>query len=194
MKRMLTMVAALFLATTSAASAATYKVDGLINDSYDGFRSSLIHSQRYKGDMSGYPVAHFDERVRDGGTWDTETGKIRFRGSLHQGMIRYRARGYINENGGGHLRFLFRMGRERMRLVFKFDGDLNMGPANSFDGEVISLWGDTGKCSKRRYMQCFGTDLRIGVSEVPSEVPLPASALLLLGGVGAFAGLRRKKG
>lgn len=187
MKLVLTVVAAAFFATTSAVSAATFQIDGLLSN----YGASLVHSQYRNGDMSGYTLARFDERVRSGGTWDSDTGEIRFAGSLNDGDIRYRASGNVNTDGGGYLRFLFRVGEERIRRVFRFDGDLDMGPYNSVANRVISLWGDTGRCSRESREQCMGVDLRIAVS--PSEVPLPASALLLLGGLGAFAGMRRKK-
>ena len=173
MKLLLTMVATAFIATTSAVSAATYQIDNLLSN----YGASVVHSQYRNGDMSGSIIARFDQRVRSGGTWDSDSGDIMFAGSLNRGDVRYRARGNIDTDGGGYLRFLFRVGEERIRRVFHFDGDLDMGPFNSVSNRVISLWGDTGRCSRESREQCMGVDLRIAIS--PSEVPLPASALLL---------------
>ena len=186
MKHLLKLSAAAIIAMTAAASAATYTVDGLINDSYDGFRSSLIHAQDYNGDMSGTEVAGFDETAS--GMWDSTSESISFYGSLESGSIAYKAAGSIDENGGGYLDFVF--GSVYQAARFTFDGDLAMGPANSVANGIISLWGETGDCGQGEG-SCLGIDLRIAVS--PSEVPLPASALLLLGGLGGLSVLRRKK-
>lgn len=196
MKHLLKLSAVAMVATAATASAATYNVDGLINASYDGFRSSVVHKQDYNGDMSGSIVAEFDESVSAGGTWEDD-GDISFSGSLENGSYKYSASGNIDSSGGGFLSIMFSTVYHAVTYVFNFDGDLAMGPANSFADGVINLWGDTGTCSHSyssyRQSHCYGIDLRIAVTETPSEVPLPASALLLLGGVGAFAGLRRKK-
>lgn len=192
MKHGIKLSAAAILATATAASAATYNVDGLINASYDGFRSSVVHSQDYNGDMSGNIIAEFDQAVTPGGTWE-DNGDISFSGSLENGEFQYSASGNIDTSGGGFLSILFSEAYKVITYTFNFDGDLAMGPANSFADGVINLWGDTGTCGQESREGCFGIDLRIAVTEATSEVPLPASALLLLGGLGAIARMRRKK-
>jgi len=85
------------------------------------------------------------------------------------------------------------------------------GAPNSFDSanDWISLWGDldndgiagydyTMRSCSPRYNQaigqgqlstCLGADLRLQLT--PSPVPLPAGLVLMLTGLGGFAGLRR---
>ncbi|MEL7344001.1 MAG: VPLPA-CTERM sorting domain-containing protein [Pseudomonadota bacterium] len=181
---MKTMVIAAAAATVlgGAVSASTYTIDGLINISEFGFGSSLIHEQDYDNDMSGSTVAYFDEAAS--GTW-MHDGSIEFTGTWNG--FGYTATGNIDQTtAGGDLTFDFESGSQFDMLTFYFDGDLDMGLPNSFDGQTIFLWGGTNTCATTD--TCYGTDLRISVS----QVPVPASALLLLGGLGAFAAVRRK--
>ena len=187
----------------SAAQAATYSVDGLLNYSANGFTTSVVHSQDANGDMSGSVFGTFSPSVAPGGIWQMN-GDIAFSGTILG--VDYAVTGNIDTSGGGSLSFDFDQTdsfslsgmatKDAYRAAFfasdhtfNFDGSLAMGPANSFDGNIISLWGDTGTCSSSDPATstgtCYGIDLRIAVS----EIPLPASALLLgvaLGGLSAF--------
>ncbi len=171
----------------SVASAATYKVHSIINDNYDGFRSSLIHSQRYDGDMSGSWVAGFYSGVKDGGTW-AHNGDLNFAGKIYtySSKYYYKASGNIDKSGGGYLNFVFKNMYKTIEKTFYFDGNLAMGPANSYKDGVISLWGDTRSCQTGH---CLGMDLRVKVS----AVPLPASLGFLAFGAAGLFGLRRFK-
>lgn len=191
-KLVLSLVAAAF-AMTGAASAATYDVLGLINKSADGFTSSLVHSQKHNMDMSGYNLGWFSEHAS--GKW--VDGKIGFTGKWRGGD--YKALGYINEHtGAGKITFNFEKWLGVKTFYFK-DADFGGGPANGFKDHVISLWGSTNTCWKNwrghNKGTCYGIDLRIkvGSSGGGAEIPLPASAFLLLGGLGAMGIARRKK-
>ncbi len=172
-------------AMTAAANAATYQIDGLINISEYGFGSSLIHEQQANGDMSGAPVAYFSETVDAGGIWE-HSGAISFSGMWNG--YGYSAEGHLDQATAiGSITFNFAGGAQFDELTFNFEA-LDMGLPNSFDGSTAYLWGETGTCSATTDSSCYGTDLRISVS----EVPLPASLLLMLGGLGTLAASRRK--
>ncbi len=181
--RYLAMAAAAATTMAGAATASTYTVDGLTNITAYGFGSSLIHTQADDSDMSGVTKGYFSEAAS--GSW-MHDGSIEFAGTW--AGYTYDAFGTIDqETAGGDLTFEFKGNPYFDTLTFYFDGALDMGLPNSFDGDTIFLWGGTNTCAETQ--TCYGVDLRIEVS----EVPIPASALLLLGGLGAFAAVRRKK-
>ncbi len=186
MTRLLIAAAAALLATATFGHAATYKVDGLINSSAGGFGSSLIHEQDYDNDMSGSQVLNkFDEAVDAGGYWNHD-GSIGFSGTWNS--YGYDAVGNIDQsNATGSLTFNFESGAIFDTLTFYFAAlDMN-GLPNSFKDGVLNLWGGTNTCSGGD--DCYGIDLRVGMS----PVPLPAPALMLLAGIAALGGLRARK-
>ena len=190
MKKLLTALAVAFTCVAGTASAATYQIDNLIN----GGGYSIIHSM-YNWSKT-YTYLH--EEVNPGGTWEDD-GDISFGGSawdVDYGKMTYSAHGNIDQSTiSGWITFDFTTWWGNWVETFHFaDTDYYDDPSgpNGFHNGVITLWGDNkcdyydenGKC-------CFhyGMDIKIEVS----EVPLPASSLLLIGGMGAFAALRRKR-
>ena len=185
-------IVAVFACLSSAASAATYQIDNLIS----GGGYSVVHDMY---DWS-YTYTYLQEEVGAGGTWEDD-GDISFTGSawdVDYGGLSYSASGNLDQDTvGGWLTFNFATAWGNWIETFHFAeavySDDPSGP-NGFYNNVITLWGDN-HCGTYGYEDnCFhyGMDLKIAVSS-PSEVPLPASTLLLLGGMGAFAGLRRKR-
>lgn len=71
------------------------------------------------------------------------------------------------------------------------DGSGNF-PANGTDFSFLSLWGDTGNYGNCELETCIGADLRFEMTEIP-PVPLPASFLLLLGGLGGLGAVSRMR-
>ena len=192
MKKLLSALAVAFTCMTGAASAATYQVDNLIN----GGGYSVVHDIDYSW---GYVFTEFDTTVDDGGLWE-DNGDIAFSGTASDvdfGDLTYTAYGNINQasvSGWITFDFVLESGSHWVETFYFADMDYYPDPSgpNGFYDGVITLWGDNkcdyydenGKCCYH-----YGVDLKIAVS----EVPLPASSLLLLGGMGAFAALRRKR-
>lgn len=208
-KTALSVAAALLTATAVPASAAVFDITSIEDGSQGGFGFSLFHDQknsRMNGDMIEDPDA---STLVAGGQWDNGTGSIGFSfGLIGGGTVT--AMGQIDFGGtdftgsdsinykavGGTINMTFSGAGNIADGVYVMNfmygqqgGSIANGAAEDFS--FLNLWGDHdwGNCGN----DCFGVDLRLGLSEnVPANpVPLPASALLLMGGLGGLGAVRK---
>lgn len=212
-KRWMKVVPLALMLSAGAASAKTYNITGVIDGVANGFGSSLFHDQ-YGGRMSGSEV---DDPLNASGTWNSHTGAINFTMDLEQGgSVTVTGNLLVNESRissigstgvytASPLQFAFSAASQFGATIMNFSfADVFHNPeANGVKDGVISLWGDNGVFNEAQYQygsysynkcgyngyNCLGTDLRLQIA----AVPLPASMLLLLGGIGGLAGLRRFK-
>lgn len=194
-------VAASTIMIAGAAQAATYNITEILSYTDNGFGSSLIHDQT-NGTMSGGVVANFDSVVS--GTYDTVTDIIQFSGTISLGGLSstFDAFGTLEDSPGrtdglfGSITFTF-LGDLLDGLMLPFDfadqtftsgGEPN-GFASNGTNDFIALWGDNGQFGGNQCAggTCLGMDLRLAIE----PVPLPATGLLLLAGIGGLGAARR---
>lgn len=206
----------------SSASAAVLDLTEVLSFDANSFSSSMIHLQN-KGRMNGNNRVIFDvQSAISGGTFDTDTGAIKFDGSVfarRSGIVSaFTATGSllssVSRTNGlfGNIKFDFTSGNwAGYSLDFIFDDETYAGgEPNGFASNgvqnYIALWGDTNayrtmgrKYCKNNIGRCHGLDLRIAYEENDGDaggvVPLPASFGFLLAGMGGlgFARKLRKK-
>ncbi|MFV2054177.1 VPLPA-CTERM sorting domain-containing protein [Aliiroseovarius sp. YM-037] len=195
----------LFIALAPAANAATYDINGVLDYSANGFRTSLFHSQTC-GRMCGYEV---EDPTSATGTWDSVTGALSATMNLlHGGYVSITGNLLMSDRGDSSLGFQGLYTDTPLSFAFSPDSQYGAttmgfsfmdrwhnGEANGLGNGMISLWGDNGNWSQQNCRQqgseCVGVDLRLQVS--PAPVPLPGSIGFLMAGMGGFAYLRRKK-
>ncbi len=208
-------ITAAALATTMVASSAqaiTLDLTSMLSFSESGFRTSLVHDQNGNaGNMSGSTIAMFDSFLT--GTYDSDTGAIAFSGA-YDGGSSYTASGNLSLSGSrtagvfGDILFDFTGGAldgESLSFNFldqTFNDDANKFASGNAGGanaglNFIGLWGSSCSGAVSSAPTCYGIDLRIAHDGGPNgaTVPLPASAFLLLaglGGLGATRKLRKK--
>ena len=209
MKRFLKIVPMALMLSAGAVSAKTYNITGVIDTTANGFGSSVFHEQNH-GQMSGSAV---DDPLNASGTWNSDTGAISFSMDLAAGGSvavtgnllvndgRTSSQGFTGVYTSSPLQFAFSAASQFGETIMNFSfADVFHNPeANGIKDGVISLWGDNGVFDTAQYgkwnlckyssYNCVGTDLRLEIA----AVPLPASMLLLLGGIGGLAGMRRFK-
>ena len=194
------------------AQAATFDITEILSFTDGGFRSSLIHDQT-SGRMSGGNVADVDSTVT-GGTYDDVTGVISFIGSISKGGLSstFTAIGNLaasltrTDGVHGNINFTFTgdlLGGKSLNFLFEdqtyTSGGQPNGLASNGTSDFIALWGDLGnygQCATQRVAVCdqYGIDLRIAYEPGgggSGVVPLPASALLLLAGIGSLGATRK---
>lgn len=208
-KQMLKIVPVALMLSAGAAAAKTYTITGVIDTVANGFGSSVFHNQN-SAQMNGGAV---DDPLNASGTWNSNTGAIDFTMDLAEGgsvtvtgnlLVNAARTSSIGSTGvytDSPLQFAFSAASQFGETIMNFSfADVFHNPeANGVNDGVISLWGDNGVYDQAQYgkwnlcrwsrYNCVGTDLRLEIA----AVPLPASMLLLLGGVGGLAGLRRVK-
>lgn len=200
----------------SSASAAVLDLTEILSFNSGGFNSSMIHYQN-KGRMNGKVPADVENTI-SGGTFDTDTGAIKFDGSIKfrsdNSVSAFSATGSLMDSLGranglfGNISFSFTSGKWAGKVLdFIFD-DATYTTGGEPNGYVtggaqnyIALWGDTstyrdkgGRYCKYKIGKCHGLDLRIAYEDNGGGggvVPLPASFGFLLAGVGGF-GFARK--
>ncbi len=206
--------AAAFTATmvASSAQAITLDLTSMLNFTESSFRTSLVHDQNGNpNNMSGSTIAMFDSFLT--GAYDSDTGNIAFSGS-YDGGASYTASGNLSLSASrtngvfGDIVFDFAGGAldgESLSFNFldqTFNGDANQFASGNAGGayagvNFIGLWGSSCSGAVSSAPTCYGMDLRIEHDGGPNggAVPLPASAFLLLaglGGLGATRKLRKK--
>ena len=198
-----------FIAFNGQAQAKTYNIDGFLDYSANGFGSSMFHAQD-RSRMCCSTVADYGA-MHAGGTWDSVTGDVSFgfdvvnggtasvTGKLFQSALVSTARTSMIGYDGifGHLTMTFTnayyFGSQTLTFYFE-DMFFNNKEPNGTNWEHVSLWGDlrpngaNSACSPNPDY-CVGTDIRLAIS----EVPLPGSAVLLLGGLIGLGATRATK-
>lgn len=193
--------------SASGAQAATFDITEILSFTSGGFRSSLIHDQT-KGRMNGNEVADVDSAVT-GGTFNDVTGAISFMGSISNGALSstFTAIGNLaasltrTDGVHGNINFTFTgdlLDGKSLNFLFEdqtyTSGGQPNGLASNGTSDFIALWGDLGNYNQCTQCDQYGIDLRIAYEPAdgsPGVVPLPASGVLLLAGLGGL-GVTRK--
>ncbi len=190
---------AVVVATAAPTSAAVYNITSIEDGTVPGFGFSLFHDQ-FNSRMSGDMLEDPDASELDAASfWNTNTGEIVLNFGLADGdgyvagsgILELKPGANFGDNNavGGYIDMTFTNAMVDGTFRIDFSDGLQSGPANGANSDFtfLSLWGDHdwGQCG----MTCFGVDLRVGLEIAP--VPLPASALLLLGGIGGLGAMRK---
>ncbi|MEP1933489.1 MAG: VPLPA-CTERM sorting domain-containing protein, partial [Roseibium sp.] len=185
----------LFLASLSAANAATYRIDGFQNLVANGFGSTLFHEATGCGGMCG---THADRATGTGsGSWDSASGNISFMMGLvgggtatARGVLNTTARTSGTATGIAGLINIVISGSAHGKngsYDFTFLDASHNSVANWFDNGTIGLWGAAPASAQNA--GALGVDFRINVT----PVPLPAGVVLLLSGIGGFTIFGRRR-
>ena len=200
-------LAGIAIMAASTVSAATYTIDNVVNGSVPGFTYSLFHKATGCGGMCGSTIANVTGDAADvSGTWDSVSGAIDIAFQVIRTVagggvatVDVTGSGNVLGSAGGTGIVTFEFWEEGLAgataatidglnsAMITFADTSHSGPANSFDGSSLWLWGgnsaDTSTSTK------IGTDLSISLS----PVPVPAAGLLLLGALGGLGLARRRR-
>jgi len=199
----------MFSATT--ANALIYNITDVINETSNGFRSTVFHTAISNGGAGGVII---EEAVTGtaSGSYNDDTGAINYSFSLQSGKT-VTGVGNINFNVApdaslGTITTTFSSAvLGSTQFVIEYFKHTYAGAANSFDnvlpGLFITLWGAEGTPSGSGFFDTntttLGSDLRFALQEDPNQnisvVPLPAALPLYGTGLAimGFIGWRRKR-